>query len=315
MCQLDILGQTITSSFAYNIRRLAYEAPLRDYLVRRNCWSDQRAIDWTVLESFSRNKLTPITFTVKFIHSILPSGKIAHRNDSTASPDCPVCGEFETNDHFLTYHHVSRIPLKIAFLSHVRKHRSCRQSDPALASILCDGLSAALCSTPFDWSQYSTSYHQLCIQQNHIGWLNLLRGFASPEWRRLHHRFVLRHDPDRHTSSIGPLAAVQTGWTILSSLWELRNTQRHDVLDSERNSELTRRANESIRRLYSLKDSVLPTDRLLFNLPLADRLKHSLPTKLAWLSTHEQHLQSSHHQATTGNLHHMHPITSYFPSL
>ena len=117
---------------------------------------------------------------------------------------------------------------------------------------------------------------------------------------------------DNNVTAIGPLAAVRTGWTILFSLWEHRNTQRHDLLDAARNNELERRANETIRQLYSTKDAVLPTDRVLFCMPLETRLSQVLSTKLAWISNHSSYLQSSLKQAQALNIQQMHPITSYF---
>ena len=314
MCQLDIAGNTLTSSFAHNIRRLAFEGRLRQYMAHRRNWSDISLIDWDTFESFASTTLVPITFSVKFIHSILPSGKIAHRHDSTASSSCPACGALEDNDHVLTCSHVSRIHFKIQFLSHVRKHSSCQHTDPVLATILCDGLSAVLCSTPFDSASYPAVYRRLCDQQSTIGWLNLLRGFASPEWRRLHQRHCRHAGSSTRVSLIGPLASIRTGWHLLAALWAFRNNQRHDILDSNRHNELERRANETIRRLYATKHKVLPTDQVLFHMPLADRLRHILATKLAWISTHSTYLESSLQEAHKRNLHHMHPLTSYFQS-
>ena len=284
------------------------------HIANRNQWASHSVIDWVVLEAFARTKLVPITFSVKFIHSILPSGKIAHRNDPTASPTCPMCGTLETNNHVLTCAHPTQTQYKLQILSHICSHKSCQQSDPVLVLILCEGLSAALCSTPLDSTSFSAPNQLLCAEQATIGWLNLLQGFASPEWRRLHASFCHRTNVPSSPSAIGPLASVRTSWKIIRTLWKFRNTQRHDLLDSEHNSEMERRANATIRKYYALKERVLPTDRVLFAVPLSDQLTHLLSTNLAWISSHSTYLDSSLKQAAARNLHQMHPITSYFAS-
>ena len=129
---------------------------------------------------------------------------------------------------------------------------------------------------------------------------------------QLQDAYYLRTHQHDLLGSPGLLRLVDVIWSELLSLWSFRNNQRHTSDHQERESELERKTNASIRSLYLLHASVLPTDRCLFRPTVECHLSLSLINRITWVSNHEDQINASCKAATTHHTSHTLPITSYF---
>ena len=166
---------------------------------------------------------------------------------------------------------------------------------------------------PFPSHQYSPKYVPLLNTQSNIGWLNLLRGFASTKWSRLHLEYLTTHklsstDPDS-LSCVPPLV------DHLFNLWQFCNAQRHSADLAQHQTELHRQACHQICELYRYKQTVIPTDCHIFCVSLVTHLQESLTQLQAWLHNHAHYILDSHQQAQRLNTSHTHPITHYLSSI
>ena len=309
-CSVVIDNRTITRSIPYFLRKLSYDPLIRSHIFKRNEWPPNVSIDWTNFELFTKQIPSNPKFFVKFIHRILPSGKIAHRNNPSYSSLCPACNTHETNDHVFQCTHLTRIPLKQKLMSTARKYLATIRTDPILKDILIEGLQSCIQPKPFSFHLFSQSYQQLCNQQHQIGWLNFLRGFATPLWSDLELAYRLNHNISLKLSSI--MTVLTQLSPVMIDLWKYRNSQRHDSDLALHETELRRRTTATMSQLYSYRQTVLPTDRIIFHRSLEEHLQQPLSLQLAWISNNHDLILQSHQEALTTQSHNTRPITSYF---
>ena len=225
-CSVNISAYTITRSLPYFLRKLPYDSKIRSHLFHRNSWSPDVTIDWSHFESFSRLIRSYPHFVVKFIHKLLPSGKIAHRNNPNHCDQCPACGLHESNDHTFQCSHITRIPLKRRIVSSSRSYLSTIKTDPILVSIATEGIDACINNRAFPLHLFPPAYHRLCEQQSTIGWLNFLRGLTTPLWSQFELRY--RASNDIPAKRLGILSLTLHLIPHLRELWQYRNSQRHN---------------------------------------------------------------------------------------
>ena len=185
-CNLLLCAATITHAIPQLLRRHAHEQHLHQWILKSRDWSSTDYIDWTFFSTFCLQNTPRLRFFLRWTHRVLPTGHVLHRRNKRESPFCPACGRYESHTHFVICSHPTRMPLKVRLISSL--HRALQSSilDPILSDIIVEGINSAILNTTFSPVRYPSRYQQLLWTQADIGWMNLLRGFVSTEWSRLH---------------------------------------------------------------------------------------------------------------------------------
>ena len=309
VCQLHVSNQTITSHIPSTIRRLAYEQSLKRHILTSRPWSDTSHIDWTVFQQLNSRNSHRLVFYLKWIHLLLPTGKLLHRRNPRESPLCPACGSLEDNDHFVTCPHPSRRASHITLISSLRRYLTSSLLDSILADILIEGVNSLFTGIPFNLSRYPSEYHALCLQQSNLGWINLMRGFISTQWSHLASKSCI---PNVSPTSI-LVSCLHLLCSSVQSIWKLRCDQRHSTSLRAHENEIRRQVHQEITELYTHRYQVLPTDRRIFHSSLSSHLKQSTCDLQAWLTSHRSIIRDSVIIANQQNLAHTAPITTFFP--
>ena len=249
---------------------------------------------------------------MKWTHRLLPVGYVVHRRHARESPYCPACGEFGDHDHFLQCDHASRHDLKRKLITDLCCDLEHPHFDPVLCDILLEGVLSVLHSDPFPFHKFSTRYQSLCQSQSNLGWVNLLKGFCSIHWRRLHNDYSVQNFHCNQIDQLGPLKLLRLLIRNIQSIWKFRNFQRHGADNELHQSELSHQTIDTIVDLYELCDRILPCNKHLFFPSIDDHLSKPQSSLCAWVANHSEQLFRSHQQAIKDNVTHTHCITTYF---
>ena len=101
---MSIMGNTIMSNFALEMRQAASLASLEKYLSDKYNWSAPiyNNINWTAHYTSIKKSSLPHKFIIKFIHGWLPIGNMTHRYHTKYEAKCPSCSHNpEDINHFL----------------------------------------------------------------------------------------------------------------------------------------------------------------------------------------------------------------------
>ena len=314
-CQFLINNSSITRSLPHLIHYSAHTQALRQYIISSHDVPDDVEIDWSFFKTFCLQNSFRHVFALKWIHRLLPVGKVLHRRNPSESPFCPACGLLENHTHFLTCSHLSRTPLKQHIISTLRRSVSSVHTDPILLDIVIDGINSFLTDIPPSFHHLSPSYRSLIYSQQRLGWDHLLRGLISTKWHSLHLQYLRDHPPSPSSRPrfSHPLSWLSSVLTSIHSMWIFRCQQRHSTTLAIHEAEQLRQARIRLSELYAYRTTVLPTDRHIFRSSLEEHLKDDLPSILAWISNHSPYIISSHRQALHLNITNTRTLTSFFP--
>ena len=212
--------------------------------------------------------------------------------------------------------HPSRLVHKQHLLTQLRNQLKSLTTDPTLKMILLEGINYLLTGHSPSFPTNTSPYHHLVQTQSTIGWDNLLRGFLSKEWSRLHTIYIVNHPHSSTDPSKNPfLALLNTIIGEIHSIWKFRSAQRHSKDVAIHENERLRQTNQQITDLYQLKSLVLPTNQSVFKSTLQDHLTDNLSALTAWIHNHAQYIHQSCKHAQQLQVSHTIPITKYFTSI
>ena len=173
-CQLHISNFTVTSHFLSTICHLIHLPAIWKYIITSCSWSCNEFIDWPVLGRLCLQNSHQLVFYLKWIHQLLPTGSILHKQSTLESPLCPAYDLLETNNHLLHCQHPSHCPHYISLMSNLRRSLRSYTTNPTLADILIDGIDSVFSCTTVQLAWYPAKFHVLITRQSCIGWINLL---------------------------------------------------------------------------------------------------------------------------------------------
>jgi hypothetical protein len=319
---LSIDGHSVTSKAKAQVR-YAY-ASNDTFLHMRHLYNwaagTEQEVDWdahsTLRNAFQAKRAT---FT-KHVFKILPTGKIAHRNDPSLAERCLCCSaEVEDNDHIMICPATDRRQWRNTLHRKLtaRLSNPTVNSDPVLVDILWDGLSRFLFDRPepLEVTAYPTEYAQLINSQQKIGWCNTIRGHFSIEWALSQNRYLQRtnkaSDSCRSrnwTDSAGRLLVDQ--WF---ELWSIRNLARHGADKASQVASQKAIMETATTHLYDLQSKVLPRDRHLFSSSVAEHLrrKPNLTAQYNWVTLNSSLIKASVKAAALLNVNNVTAITSW----
>ena len=97
--------KTITSHLKRTLRTMIKSKTLIDHVTKRAKWDPDTVhfVDWQSHQRAITTSKLPARFITKFIHQILPTGKVVHRYKPYYNAGCPSCDEqCEDQFHLLT---------------------------------------------------------------------------------------------------------------------------------------------------------------------------------------------------------------------
>ena len=316
---------TITSHYATSIRHQATRPGLYKYLQDRNGWTDYTigTINWTAHGSCLRHQIKRKTHFTKYVHGILPTGRIVHRNDQVRNK-CPLCKtEVEDWNHILKCSHPSRESWRLSMLEQLQTKSKTWKTRPALQRVLHDAIkgwlqSADLIGFLLPTAPYPIELHRLINQQNLIGWHHILLGRFTNEWATLQDNFFIRINEEerrkkhKRTGQKWQTTMISWLWDQWWELWISRNKDVHGADTAARAKAATREVHRTLRELYDLKNRVETPLKSLFFPTLQEHLDQPTWVNQNWISIHSALIRDNVKQVTTRAKAGMRSIRSYF---
>ena len=268
-CQLVLDDSIVSNKLRHKARDVRRTQAMYSYMATKYLWTQQvlDSIDWIAhqqaIGSWTRGigqglprSQNRTTFLNKFIHGWLPVGKQVARYDAVLYPrNCPSCPhQEESQTHFLQC--PARTSWQNTFRSELRKQADKTDTDPVLLEILLEGVQRWFNQEPFHMNRYENRYRDLFRSQRKIGWLQLLHGRWSQDWRQLQDQYLCRTNKAKSKVNHGSawvLGLIKVIWSQCYAAWLLRNDDRHGKEDDEQRQIQLDQAQRRIEVLYLLK--------------------------------------------------------------
>ena len=316
---------TITSHYATSIRHQATRPGLYKYLQDQNGWTDHTmdTINWKAHGTCLRRQIKRKTHFTKYVHGILPTGRIVHRNDQVRNK-CPCCKtNVEDWNHILKCNHPSRETWRTNLLLQLQKKCNTLKTRPVIQRVLHDGLkgwleSENLIGYSLSPALYPVEVHRLIHQQNLIGWHHILLGRHTSEWANLQDNFYIRiNEEERRTKHKRTGQKWQTTlttwlWDQWWELWVSRNKDLHGADAVARAKAATREVHRTLRELYDLRNRVDNSLRPLFFPTLQAHMDQPTWVTQNWISLHASLIRDNVKHATARAKAGMRSLRSYF---
>jgi hypothetical protein len=183
-CQLIINKKSVTRKIPQTIRFETGSIDIRSYLTQRNLWTEATldTINWDAHGASHSFHRPYRNFLVKMCHRHLPIGQTLHRRNQKYTPTCPGCLiETESQDHFLQCDAPSRIEWRLKLISTLRRQLAQLNTAENLQELILNCIDSAI-----DGRAIPTGgpFHEALESQETIGWLGMIRGYWSQEWRK-----------------------------------------------------------------------------------------------------------------------------------
>ena len=275
MAQLHFPEGTITRNIKNDVRVARTAKPLLDYIIERETkhsdWQEHThlKVDWTchgrAIARFKSKKVT----VVKFLHDVLPVGKIVHRYHQANPVNCSECGAFEHHKHL--YRCPKRSEWKKQIHRNLRKKMDRANTDSVLAQIALEGIQSLVEDRDFQPPRLSPAqrqiYQQLIDEQCEIGWHNFLKGRWSTEWCRLQEAHLqsmnaITHHKNGKRWVVDMIACL---WRDIFALWAIRNEQRHGRDSSVKATKEREQLLREIDLLFESACDIHPDDAAIFD--------------------------------------------------
>ena len=314
---LSIRGVTITRRFAQQLRQAANSPRLRKRLMNRNGWNYNtfRTINWDVPgKTLNTMENSAQIFIVKFAHDHLPTRRHMRRTGRAESDKCPACLHIvETDWHILSC--PRRSLWRNDLLKTLGDTLEAHHTQPDIALIMLQGIRGALSNQRFQMNSNNRepSFCMLVNSQNRIGWQHMLKGRFSHHWTQIQGRHIFE-DPtlnsEKQTAEGWMKQVLHALWSSLWQVWLIRNEDLHGRDKDEAERKRLEKLRPRVSALYATRDSLLATDKSIFDLPMHQRLQqHSrelatwvrlvTPTVKRALADAAQQLRNTNHTITS----------------
>ena len=134
---------------------------------------------------------------------------------------------------------------------------------------------------------FPTEVRRLIIQQNEIGWRQIVRGRFSTEWERLQNDYYFRHRKKtkyRRTGIMWQKQFMLLVWDLWHDVWMLRNDQVHGTT-AETRAQATRRDMErQLTAIYASRNLLEPQVQDLLSSDLESHLQRPVNVTMNWLA-------------------------------
>ena len=262
-------------------------------------------VDWNSHQRAISNTELPIKFMIiKFIHNILPTGKVVNRYKPYYNSGCSSCDhQCEDQSHLLNCPNVERTKWKSLLNKDLIKFCQNTKVSEELQLLLINGISDYLQDSQVEYpQQYPDSLQVLIQEQQLIGWDQFLMGRISKRWLRIHHQQLKQRKLTitLFNSGIGWSSQLITIiWSHIHSVWIARNLARHGKDQEEQKVKRRQQCIAEIKCYYEYKSShqllLSPDMNTMFYPSLHHHLQsepelHQLQT---WLCTYREVIETS----------------------
>jgi hypothetical protein len=201
------------------------EYELRDYLQKRNEWSDEvdDSISWTAYRSASAGLTDSLrTFVVKLSHGWLPIG-VRERRCRGTTDLCPQYNEIETVPHLYRCH--VRGPWRHRFLIHLHARLTETKTAADIRCIIIKGIESwFLTGDTNDPDSVET------VAQ--IGWFQVLKGYIPNDWTSRQETFYRRQRKKYFQASGGRKTLSSSSKTLWKDRCKVAHTPGEDSPDN-----------------------------------------------------------------------------------
>jgi hypothetical protein len=201
------------------------------------------------------------------------------------SAACPRCGQEEDSRHVWTCHAPDARWIRLQHIFKLDTWLEQQDTHPDLRRELVNGLQAWSVGT-LRWTFYRTPLHisQVLLQQDEIGWTNLLEGCMARGWteaQELYYRMI----GSRRSGLRWTVAIIKKLWDVAWDLWEQRNGFLHDRENQETLHNMVN-IDAEIRFQFRQGHRNLPRRvRYLFEGDVEDLLNTSIHSRQQWLAS------------------------------
>ena len=305
-CAVYISNQKVSSAIYSTLLERWHEEEARSYLLARHGIDAAlfRMIQWRsmkfALGKFSHHRRAT---AVKAIHRHLPTQeKLYNQQRATMSAICPRCVTApETNAHVYACSNAEATKQRLKDWGELPKQLDKLQTASIimrtwniyLRPLLALPLHGESIDDLLDNTHGELAFFLRAAidEQNEIGWSKLLLGMGSSMWQTLQHLIdVDNPKPPRRDASDWMNRAIHQLLKFSLRCWKSRNTSIHGSTFKERKQKALDRARAKITEIYENPPKLAPQFRSIAEVPMAQRLRLTLPAAEKWIAL-------IHHQA------------------
>lgn len=280
-------NRIIVRDYAYHIRQAVHAPQHQKYIRDKEEWTDEtyNSINWHAAgTAFTKRSLNSRIRLTKYIHNWLPLGENMTRIDPEASSICPSCNTIEeTTDHIMCCGAETRATKRQEQTNELRERLDEIGTPTDLKNVMVAGISGWMNDNNFQHPtlrRYAQGPLQRLLNiaiknQNSIGWGQVFRGRLASEFQTYATHQKYGRPTNSYVSQEWSIRLIQRLWDQVESQWTLRNESLHGIDIEDTRSKVRGRITEEVRRLYALKDQLLPKDQRIM-------LSRSIETVLTW---------------------------------
>jgi hypothetical protein len=264
----DRNGRYVSSRKIRTLRNALPENELRDYLQRRNDWSNETyiSINWSAYGSASAGLSDNLRrFVVKLTHNWLPIG-VRERRCSATSALCRHCNEVETVSYL--YRCQFRAEWRHQFLLTLNGYLIEIITAADIRCIIIKGIESWFLNG-------ATNDPDSTIEIiDRIGWLQMLKGYIPNDWTSRQEAFYRRTRQRDYTGEQWK-KLIEFLWTHSKAMWKDRCATAHapDEASPDNCSARIREAAQlRVELAYAHAPIMLAHDRRVLDVPLETRL-------------------------------------------
>jgi hypothetical protein len=245
-----------------------------------------QTVDWDILQRSAKH-YTKGKWLAKQVTGICGVGKMLklwkHQNHNT----CPRCGrDNENTEHVILCKAPSAISTWEQAINNLERWMKDNDAEPHMLEIICNSLRAwkSMEPLPAPTNEIPHIVMEAMIEQDSIGWYNLINGFISKKWAKIQQAHF--QDIGNMKSPILWISRFQKRiWEIPWTMWQHRNEFLHNDGRTVHFQE-TAAINQAIRDEYDLAQHGLPDNyQHLFQEELEDIINQDIYARQAWLTS------------------------------
>jgi len=226
---LKIKSQIITRQLQKSLRDAATLPIYHAYLSKKFIWigPQHRKIQWTAFRlAIQRFSPAEQTFIHKFIHEWIPLQTRPQISSTSNNALCPSCRQLpEDTEHFFKCKHPDRTKALQKLHNELQQLFQKYAVDPHMFQLLWQGVRVVTTDIelPPPEEQYPPIFTDLFLQQQQLGWKQLMYGRISHSWAT-----YIETRPNNINGSTFYAKIIQYIWTYALCIWQTRNQHLHN---------------------------------------------------------------------------------------
>jgi hypothetical protein len=314
---------TLTARYVTNIRRRATSSQLQQYIKHKYGFEDNvmQSINWSAHGKSMQLFIKKRVHITKMVHECLPTLGRLNRFDK-GHRTCPCCPCLtEDRDHVIKCGAASRQRWRDKFLQEINMFHDKAETYPLLRHLWNEAIQEWLRTDEPDILVSPVLYHtdvrEVIIQQNRIGWRQLINGRFSTAWSLIQEEYYRRlrqqtGTADRRSGETWQKQFIVKIWKQWEKLWKLRNEEVHGR-DIETRAQAERQEiQRELREVYNNRNQMEPRIQELLYREEHQHMQRPLWVTRNWLATNAPVFRESMRRARTNATTGVRSIRSYF---